>query len=228
MTCNNCLHNEVCWKLGHPLEDVILEKEKCDEFKDRAFYCNGNSSAAMYRSSGVYCTNGVNSSSGINHSNAVSRSNGVHISHCVSRSDGVSDSCGVDFSNGVYASSGVNHSSGVNGSYGILNSFGVDNAIFMSNKERSYSIFGKSVNGERFKEVFEQINTLSGSWRPTFNNITELWQANGFDWKLTPMQNATERTKEEAWAGMPIVLLDYIRNLKEFDAKIFKEVTGRK
>jgi hypothetical protein len=73
-----------------------------------------------------------------------------------------------------------------------------------------------------------EIGNLSKGWRPTFNNLRSLYQKYGNDWKRTPIPNAQEIQKNDAWSGMPKELLEYIRSLPEFDAKIFEEITGIK
>lgn len=95
----------------------------------------------------------------------VNGSDGVNGSNGVNRSDG------VNWSAGVNGSDGVNRSAGVNWSFGILNSFGVDYALFLANKPRSYTIFGKEVSEERFNNVYSNLIDALNNWKSTFNNI---------------------------------------------------------
>ena len=127
---------------------------------------------------------------------------------------------------GVNRSDGVNRSNGVNWSFGVINSYGVDKALFLADKKRVYSIFGKRVSKARFEAVKERLYALLGNWRPTYNNIKALYLANGSDWKLTPIENAKELQTAEAWAGMPQAAVDYVRSLPEFDAAMFEKITG--
>ena len=144
----------------------------------------------------------------------------------VNRSNGVNHSYGVNYSDGVNHSNGVNGSNGVYGSFGISNSFGVNNALFMANKPHTYSIFGREVSRERFSEVKEILYDKLNGWRPTFNNIKALYLANGSDWKLTSMKDAEEISKKEAWASMPKEAVEYVKSLPEYDAEMFREITG--
>ena len=162
---------------------------------------------------------------GVNHSFGVNGSNGVNYSNGVNGSDGVNGSNGVNYSFGVNGSLGISNSFGVNGSFGISNSFGVDMALFLSNKPRTYSIFGREVSEERFYEVREKLYDKLSGWRPTFNNIKALYLANGSDWKLTPIKDAENISKKEAWADMPKPAIKYVKSLPEFDAEMFKEIT---
>ena len=133
---------------------------------------------------------------------------------------------GVNHSLGGNHSFGVNGSDGVNRSFGITNSFGVDNALFLANKPRTYSIFGYEVSEERFRDVKEMLYDKLNGWRPTFNNIKTLYTANGSDWKLTSMKDAEEISKKEAWASMPKEAVEYVKSLPEYDAEMFREITG--
>ena len=127
---------------------------------------------------------------------------------------------------GVNHSDGVNRSYGVSYSFGISNSFGVDSALFLANKPRTYSIFGHEVSKERFFKVREILFDKLNGWRPTFNNIKALYTANGSDWKLTSMKDAEEISKKEAWASMPKEAVEYVKSLPEYDAEMFREITG--
>lgn len=138
---------------------------------------------------------------------------------------GVNGSDGVNGSSGVNWSNGVNRSSGVNGSFGILNSYGVDCALFLANKKRVYLIFGKEVSEGRYLEVQNNLYEKLGIWEPNFNNIKALYLKNGSDWKLTPIKNAEEIARQEAWRDMPREAVEYIASLPEFDADMFFEIT---
>lgn len=138
---------------------------------------------------------------------------------------GVNRSDGVNISSGVNRSSGVNMSDGVNGSFGILNSYGVDCALFLANKKRVYLIFGKEVSEGRYLEVKNNLYEKLGIWEPNFNNIKTLYLKNGSDWKLTPIKNAEEIARQEAWRDMPREAVEYVASLPEFDADMFFEIT---
>lgn len=190
-------------------------------------------SDGVNESNGVNWSNGVNESNGVSGSDGVNTSCGVNLSFGMNMSDGVNESNGVNWSNGVNrsdgvnGSNGVNESNGVNGSFGILNSNGVDNALFLSNKMKTYSIFGKDVTKDRFNEVFSILSAHLKGWQPIFFNIKSLYLKSGFDWKLTPISSAEEIQKEEAWRDMPQSAIDYISSIPEFDSNMFYEITGK-
>jgi hypothetical protein len=89
-------------------------------------------------------------------------------------------------------------------------------------------LFNKPVDESRVTEVVNTLLKLLGNWRPNFNNIQKLYLANGSDWNLTPISEAKELSKEEAWADMPREAIEYLKSLPEFDAQVFFDVTGLK
>ena len=212
-------------------EETVARVKKCDTSFVWWFYDNIQQDKRLYKlcgvneSDGVNWSNGVNRSSGVNGSDGVSRSNGVNGSDGVSRSNGVNESFGVNRSSGVNGSDGVSRSNGVNGSFGILNSYGVDCALFLANKKRVYLIFGKEVSEGRYLEVQNNLYEKLGIWEPNFNNIKALYLKNGSDWKLTPIKNAEEIARQEAWRDIPREAVEYIASLPEFDADMFFEIT---
>ncbi len=224
-------------------EETVARVKKCDTSfvwwfynniqQDKRLYklCGVNRSDGVNISSGVNRSSGVNMSDGVNGSNGVNTSNGVNRSFGVNMSDGVNGSNGVNTSNGVNRSFGVNMSDGVNGSFGvnrsfgILNSYGVDCALFLANKKRVYLIFGKEVSEGRYLEVKNNLYEKLGIWEPNFNNIKTLYLKNGSDWKLTPIKNAEEIARQEAWRDMPREAVEYVASLPEFDADMFFEIT---
>ena len=102
---------------------------------------------------------------------------------------------------------------------------GVDCALFLANKKRVYLIFGKEVSEGRYLEVKNNLYEKLGIWEPNFNNIKTLYLKNGSDWKLTPIKNAEEIARQEAWRDMPREAVEYVASLPEFDADMFFEIT---
>ena len=153
-------------------------------------------------------------------------SNGVNESNGVNRSNGVNWSNGVNNSNGVNWSNGVNESNGVYNSFGVYRSSGVANALFCADKEPEYVLFNKKVSKERFDEVRKKLHIFLNNWRPSFNNMYELYDESGQKWSKTPIPLAMEKSKKDAWADMPKEAINYLKSLPEFDADIFKKVTG--
>ena len=200
---------------------------------------NGVSSVrGVNHSEGVHSSDGVNRSQGVSSSKGVHGSNGVSSSHRLYSCYGVSDSNGVNRSNGVDRSDGVRCSQGVNGSqgvslskgvndsYGVLDCFGVSNSIFCSGLKPQPMLFNKKITMERFEAVSKELTELLDGWRPTFNNLHTLYLKSGGDWEATPIPNAIEISRKEAWASMPEAAIDFLAGLKEFNSDIFLEITG--
>ena len=98
--------------------------------------------------------------------------------------------------------------------------------MFLTDKKETYSIFGTEVSKIRYKEVKTEFYNLLKGWRPTFNNLKSLYLKFGSEWKLTPIQNAEEIQKEEAWKDMPIAAIKYVMSLEEFDKDMFFKITS--
>jgi hypothetical protein len=182
-------------------------------------------------SEGVNSSRGVRNSRGVNSSEGVNSSRGVNSSEGVSNSRGVNSSEGVNSSRGVNWSRGVNSSEGVNWCYGVFNSNGVDKQIFCADKKRTYNIFMKDVSESRFNEVWSTLHKKLNGWYPKFNNAFELYVKNGSDWAKVKASEITKTLANddepyEAWKDMPVESIEYIKSLPEFDADIFKRVTG--
>ena len=179
-------------------------------------------------SHGANRSDGINMSNGINWSGGVNVSNGINESDGVNESEGINWAYGVNRSYGVNWSYGVNRSHGVNRSYGVNRSHGVSRAIFLEGKKSAPTIFGKEVSEERFEEVLNKIKKLTGSWKPTYTNAFKLYNAEGKTWKNVDATKIEATPESEAWLDMPVLALEYIRSLPEFDADIFFAVTGIK
>ena len=89
-------------------------------------------------------------------------------------------------------------------------------------------IFGIAVTKKRFDKVRKTLYEKLGDWRPTFNNLKSLYLKHGSKWERTPIPDAKEISKEEAWAEMPKEAISYVKSLPEFNGDMFFEITGIK
>ena len=111
--------------------------------------------------------------------------------------------------------------------WGCLSCEGVSRVLFCYKLEGAkLQLFNKPITAKRFDDVKARLDSFN--WYPTFNNLKSLYLKAGSIWEETPIPNAKEISKEEAWAEMPKEMLEYIKSLKEFDAKIFYKITGIK
>ena len=172
-------------------------------------------------------------STAVSDSTAVSNSTAVRWSTAVSDSTAVCGSTAVRWSTAVSDSTAVSNSTAVCGSnavyncYGVINCSGLANALFAADQKSPYTIFGKEVSEQRFVSVKNKIIELNKSWYPASTNTKELYLMVGSDWKKVPLYRIKEKTQAEMWADMPAETVAYIKSLPEFDAQIFKQITGK-
>ena len=199
--------------------DEVVEKIKEESKKS-------NSTAVCGR-------NAVRWSTAVSDSTAVSNSTAVRWSTAVSDSTAVCGSTAVRWSTAVSDSTAVSNSTAVCGSnavyncYGVINCSGLANALFAADQKSPYTIFGKEVSEQRFVSVKNKIIELNKSWYPASTNTKELYLMVGSDWKKVPLYRIKEKTQAEMWADMPAETVAYIKSLPEFDAQIFKQITGK-
>ena len=146
---------------------------------------------------------------------------GIYGSDGVNGSNGVNRSYGVNWSDGVNGSNGVNRSNGVNGSYGVYN------CLFIINQRGvADMVFNKQTTQERASLIIQEYREKLNSWTPKYNNAFKLYDANGKEWKNVDASQIQEVDNKTAWEGMPKDAIDYLKSLPEWDANIFKEITG--
>lgn len=87
-------------------------------------------------------------------------------------------------------------------------------------------IFNKQVTEARSNEVRSQIYSLWNGWRPYQTNAYDLRKEAGGEWSKIDVSKLKRKTWHESWVGMPQAALEYIKSLPEFDAPLFKEITG--
>jgi len=181
----------------------------------------------MNNEKGIYDSEGVSWSKGVNVSNGVNRSYGVNGSYGVNWSYGVNVSNGVNMSDGVNGSDGVSRSDGVSMSNGVNGSYGVYNCLFIINQRGvADMVFNKQTTQERASLIIQEYREKLNSWTPKYNNAFKLYDANGKEWKNVDASQIQEVDNKTAWEGMPKDAIDYLKSLPEWDANIFKEITG--
>lgn len=124
---------------------------------------------------------------------------------------------------------GVTSSSGVNNSVYCKKCEGISRCILCYDLEGAkLMLFNKPVTEVRFSEAKNALNTFANEWYPNFTNAEELRaKSDGQKWEATPADRITGRSDTEAYADIPAKLKAYIKSLPEFDAEIYKAITGR-
>ena len=89
------------------------------------------------------------------------------------------------------------------------------------------AVFNQQASEQHVNEIKNNIRELAGDWFPKFTNAYALYNANGQNWSSTPAPKIDGTDRTYAYAGMPQELVDYIKSLPEFDANIWREITGR-
>ena len=179
---------------------------------------NGNN-----HSDGNSCSNGNSCSDGNNCSNGNNWSDGNNCSNGNNWSNGNNHSNGNNRSNGNSCSDGNNHSDGTSMCYGLLQCEGAYLSVFCHKKNGiAYHIFNRKTTKQRAVEVLNHI--VGFHYIPKWHNITMLKE--GEEWTEICWPELRENDTNSAWCDMPAEMLDYIRSLPEFDAQIFKKITG--
>ena len=142
----------------------------------------------------------------------------------VNSSTAVNDSTAVSYSIAVSGSNAVNGSNAVSGSDGIRNCRGVFRSLFCSNKDGiSHYIFNKKSNKYRVEEVLCKIREFN--WIPEFSN----WYGikGNKEWWAFCFPQLQYVDNDIAWSKMPQNMLDYIKELPEFNEAVWKELTKK-
>jgi phosphomannomutase len=87
-------------------------------------------------------------------------------------------------------------------------------------------VFNKQTTQERASLIIQEYREKLNSWTPKYNNAFKLYDANGKEWKNVDASQIQEVDNKTAWEGMPKEAIDYLKSLPEWDAAIFKEITG--
>ena len=82
--------------------------------------------------------------------------------------------------------------------------------------------FNKKITEARFNEIMDKL--YSFGWYPKFNNAEEL--KGNLEWYETNIPAIVKVDNKTAWSFMPKEMLEYIKNLPEYNEKIFEKITG--
>ena len=135
---------------------------------------------------------------------------------------------------GISSSYGISYGYGIRNGYGVFKSVyckeceGISNCILTHKKTGKLFLFNKKITQDRFDKIWDDMHRIANGWFPKFNNAYELRDKNGGAWKCAPAPMIKPKTDAEAYADMPQSLINYIKSLPEFNAKIFEEITGLK
>ena len=175
--------------------------------------------------------------------NKISGGYGIHGGYDIYGGFDIYGGCDIygvpNISGGRYISGGCNISGGCDisggencmGAYDIMfcrNCQGCKSCICCLDYTGKNAVFNQQVSEQRVNGIKNNIRELEGDWFPKFTNAYEVYNANGQDWPSTPAPKIAAKDRTYAYADMPQELVDYIKSLPEFDANIWREITGRK
>lgn len=186
----------------------------------------------VYKSDGVSKSRFVRFSEGVCNSHSIQKglaiyhgdrtfdSNAVSMSSYVAYSDCVKDSHGVNISYNVVKSIGVSNSSNISFSFYVSHCFNSECLLFCRGiANNSYMIFNKKVTQKRYDTITKKMLKLFENRKihPTFlkdelNKFVVSRKSNYDSYIRVFLDN--------------IDLLKFIKRLKEFDYKVFEDVTG--
>jgi len=84
-------------------------------------------------------------------------------------------------------------------------------------------IFNKKCTEERFYQVLNVLKSFD--WYPVFNNAFELKEKH-IEWFEVNIPNIFRIDNKTAWSKIPNEMLEYIKNIPEFNEKIFNKIIG--
>ena len=88
-------------------------------------------------------------------------------------------------------------------------------------------IFGTQSTEERYEDVMKELNEKLDGWCPKQTNAFELYVKSGSEWsKINPSELTNKQNFTDDWVNMPKEAIEYLKTLPEFDAALFKEITG--
>ena len=101
---------------------------------------------------------------------------------------------------------------------------GISRSIFCHKKSGKLYVFNKKTTEKRFSQIWNDLRSFN--WYPKFTNAKELLKKYGGKWECVPPRRIEARDAKEAYADMPQEMLEYVKAMPEFNAKIFKKITG--
>lgn len=117
--------------------------------------------------------------------------------------------------------------SAIYGGYRILycsDCEGISRSIFCHKKSGKLYVFNKKTTEKRFNKIWDDLKSFN--WHPKFTNAEELLVKYGGKWECVPPRRIEARDAKEAYADMPQEMLEYVKAMPEFNAEIFKKITG--
>lgn len=171
-------------------------------------------------SEGVCNSHSIQKGQAIYHGDRTFDSNAVSMSSYIAHSDCIKDSHGVNLAYNVVKSIGVSNSSNISFSYYVSHCFNSECLLFCrAVSNNSYMIFNKKVSQKRYETVSKKMLKLF-----EYQKIHPEFLKDELN-KFVVSRKAEYIAYTELFTNN-IDLLKFIKRLKEFDYKIFEDITG--
>lgn len=194
-------------------------------------------SSSICNSDGIFNSKSVDKSSGLSLCRGIKASKGLYGSYRINYSSGISAGSEIGNSRGIFNSYGVKDCDGVSSSYGIEFCDGINDCFFIKccdgltrsimcyKVSGKYKLFNKDIAKQRYWEIANNITHFLAIWYPCFTNTLNYYNEEK-GWEEVPASKIKKVDNKIVYKDMPKDLIEYLKKLPEFDAKIFTEITG--
>jgi len=91
----------------------------------------------------------------------------------------------------------------------------------------AFKLFKTQATKKRAEQFSIEFWDKMGDWMPDWHGAFELYKKNGSDWKkVDASEFSRSSSRKEAWKDMPQAAIAWLQEQPEFDAEIFKKITG--
>lgn len=172
------------------------------------------------------CDCGVNVN-GCYNSDYLSNAFGIANSNDLETAHGCYNSYGIKYSEAVYRCFGVAYSNAINNSLYIHECEGLDSCIFCYNlKGKQFHIFNKEVAGDEFLKIKRDLLIIGQDYYPMITRYREEAIAYG-KWSVDILR-CRESSMGYALMKSNKKLMEYIKNIPQYDEEIFETITNLK
>lgn len=182
---------------------------------------NVNQSQFVYGSLNVWHSHDIQYSQNVDFGEFIIHGANTQISMFVNHSANITNCIGVQNSHHIYNSRGVHCSKNIVGSHYISNCMNLVDCLFCSDlRNKHYYIFNEKTNKERVEKVKDDLLHIENRFYPKFVCLDDGNHLKEQDIYIAykELYKNQEEYKE---------FLKYIRNMPEFDNKIFNKICGR-
>lgn len=188
---------------------------------DVEFGENINHSKFIYGGTNVWHSHNILHSQNIDFGDFIIQSANTNLSKYINHSVNITNCIGVRTSHNIDNSNAVNSSNNIVGSHYISNCMNLVDCLFCCDlRNKHYYIFNEKSTKQRAKKIKDDLLKIEKRFYPKFVCLNDRNHLQEQD--IYKAYKELYKNKEEYKE-----FLDYIRNMPEFDNKIFKRICGR-